>query len=140
MRTLRKFVHLPNAQKVILLRALWLAVLATAAVRLVPFRLANRLLRRTEIAARGDVSEASICWAIGAAARRIPGCNCLPQALAGARLLRLHGIAAEIVIGVAPAADGLKAHAWVVDQERVLLGGALSEQRYTVLTREVLNV
>jgi hypothetical protein len=136
----RNFAHLPAAQRSLFLRAAWLLLLTTAAVKLLRFRTANRLLRREVAANPGQFSPETICWAVSAAARRIPGCNCLPQALAGAHLLRANGIAADVVLGVATQASRLDAHAWIVHGNRVLLGGAMSEQRYTVLTREVLDV
>lgn len=55
--------------------------------------------------------------------RRIPGARlCLPQALAGAVLLRRHGYAAEVVVGVRN--EPFAAHAWLVHDGRVVLGEA----------------
>jgi len=140
VKALDKFFRLPASEKLLLLRAAWLLTLAAAALRLLPFLAAKKIFRRPVASARDDVSITTLCWSIEVAARRIPGCRCLAQALAGASLLRAHGVAAEVVIGVAADAGGaLDAHAWVISDGRVLIGGALSEQRFTVLTREVLD-
>lgn len=141
MSPLAKFAHLPAAHKRVLLAAAGWLVLASIALRSLPFRTAKRIFSCHVAATRDKISVETLCWAIAAAARRIPGCRCLAQALAGARLLRAHGVAADVVIGVAaPAGGTLDAHAWVISNDRVLIGGALSEQRFTVLTREVLDV
>ncbi len=138
---LAKFVHLPVAHKRVLSAATWWLLLASIALRALPFRTAKKMFARPVRGTRDDVAVETLCWAISAAARRIPGCRCLAQALAGARLLRAHGVAADVVIGVAaPAGGALDAHAWVISADRVLIGGALSERRFTVLTREVLDV
>ena len=141
MSPLAKFAHLPAAHKPVLLAAVWWLLLASLALRALPFRMARKLFSRPVRATRDQIPVETLCWAITAASRRIPGCRCLAQALAGARLLRAHGVAADVVIGVAaPAGGTLDAHAWVISNDRVLIGGALSERRFTVLTREVLDV
>jgi len=123
------------------LAAGWWLMLAAVALRVLPFLSAKKIFCRPMRATRDAIPVETLCWGIAAAARRIPGCRCLAQALAGARLLRAHGVAADVVIGVAaPAGGTLEAHAWVISNDRVLIGGALSQQRFTVLTREVLDV
>ena len=56
------------------------------------------------------------------AANRMPG-TCLIRALALQRFLALHGCSSELRIGVAPSSTGLLAHAWLLDGDRVLIGG-----------------
>ena len=141
MTALTRFVRLPAPEKGVVVAAAWWLLLASVALRVLPFRAAKRIFARAVAPQRSPISVETLCWAIAAAARRIPGCRCLAQALAGARLLRAHGVLADVVIGVAaPAGGTLDAHAWVISNDRVLIGGALSERRFTVLTREVLDV
>ncbi len=70
-------------------------------------------------------------WSIEAVSRRAPGSNCLVQAIAGTRLLRECGYAAEFKIGVAKPDQKFSAHAWVELYGRVVLGGADSSDRFT---------
>jgi Transglutaminase-like superfamily len=54
--------------------------------------------------------------------------DCLVQALAGQDLLAQAGIATEIVVGTARKADGtFLSHAWLRQQERIILGGDVCE-------------
>lgn len=69
--------------------------------------------------------ERVVAWSVAAASRLVPGATCLTQALAGQRLLARHGLGSRVRIGVRPGPAGeLLAHAWLLREERVLLGGA----------------
>ena len=71
--------------------------------------------------------------AIGRAIRLVPGCGCLPQAIAAQCLLRREGLHSHIVFGVAHNQDGsLEAHAWLRSDGRILVGGDAAD-RYTPL-------
>lgn len=77
-----------------------------------------------------------IGWAIGAAARRLPGMTCLVQAIAADRLLRRAGWPSELRIGMrrpTPEAP-LEGHAWVVCDGQIVVGGAVDLERYAPLT------
>ena len=66
-----------------------------------------------------------IAWSVTAVSRWIPGATCLTQALAGQALLRRYGQGSQIVIGVRPdQRSGLAAHAWLIADDMVLLGGS----------------
>jgi len=67
------------------------------------------------------------------AANRVPG-TCLIRALALQRFLSVHGFESELRIGVAPGPTGLLAHAWLLDGERILIGGGREAETFTVLT------
>lgn len=75
-----------------------------------------------------EVEAATIAWAVDAAARRIPRATCLTQAVAGRILLRRYGHAAELRVGVVRDPDGFRAHAWIEQGGRVLIGGAGSRR------------
>src|SRR5207248_10673296 len=64
-------------------------------------------------------------WALGAAARRVPGATCLVQALAARILLGRQRIPAVVRIGVARERGApLESHAWVESEGRVVVGDA----------------
>ena len=95
--------------------------------KLIPLRLApNRV---------GDAPR-RVPWRVSTVARLIPGATCLTQALATQLLLARAGHTSQIRIGVAKGDSGnLAAHAWVVIDETVLIGGSPAEiGGYTVLT------
>ncbi len=107
--------------------ALALLVAARLALWLLPFSTTRRLLLAGFRPGRagGETAE-RLAWAAGAAARRLPSPfhACLSQALAAEALLRRHGAPAQLVIGVRrPGAGGpVRAHAWVLSGERVVVG------------------
>lgn len=75
--------------------------------------------------------------AIERASRSLPGCTCLVQSVAAARLLRAEGLPAELTIGVARGhagvRSGLDAHAWVTSGD-VVVAGDTDVTAYTALT------
>ena len=78
-------------------------------------------------------SQDELLLAFWRAANRVPG-TCLIRALALQRFLSVHGFASELRIGVAPSHTGLLAHAWLLDGERILIGGGQEAETFTVLT------
>ena len=61
---------------------------------------------------------------VGRAARLVPFASCLTQAVAGQVLLARRGIASDIQLGVRRGRKGrLKAHAWLICEGRIVLGG-----------------
>lgn len=78
-------------------------------------------------------SQDELLLAFWRAANRVPG-TCLIRALALQRFLSVHGFASELRIGVAPGPTGLLAHAWLLDGERILIGGGQEAETFTVLT------
>jgi hypothetical protein len=94
---------------------------------LLPFATTRHLVLAWWRPRRGHAETAErLAWALAAAVRRLPSPfrACLPQALAAEALLRRHGVAAELVIGVRRAVNGgpVQAHAWVESGERVVVG------------------
>jgi hypothetical protein len=69
-----------------------------------------------------------IVWGVVHAARYVPGASCLPQALALHYLLGRHGYPSMVRVGVANSPDkGFEAHAWVIRDGVVLIGGDTEE-------------
>ncbi|HKW47212.1 MAG TPA: lasso peptide biosynthesis B2 protein [Gemmatimonadaceae bacterium] len=92
----------------------------------VVLRLVSRLARRPASASSSRITNrAEIVWAVEAIGRRIPGATCLTQAIAAKLLLDLAGDHAQFCLGVAHTPAGsLRAHAWLEQNGRALLGGA----------------
>ena len=127
MRSVRSFLRLPASERLLLV----LAVVLLAAVRLglilLRFDRLHRLLARFSRPGRGRASLPAdrVAWAVTAAARRLPGeSTCLSRALAAQLLLTRHGHSSLLRIGVARGDGILKAHAWLENSGRVILGGS----------------
>jgi hypothetical protein len=112
----------------LLAEALPALVLASLAVRLVPFRrlavLASRPVRR-EGAAADPAFLRKMRWAVEAWGRRVPWrAVCFQKGLALHWMLRRRGVASVLHYGVAMEADrGLRAHVWVSVDGRDVIGG-----------------
>ncbi len=123
-----------------LAEALALLVVASALLRLLPFRLVGRLASATAAAAPDDARRthavALVRWAVDRAAKRSPlRAMCIERGLAAAWMLRRRGIDATLFYGVAPRREGrggIEAHVWV--QHRGLdVSGTPEPGRYAVL-------
>ncbi|MBZ9768665.1 lasso peptide biosynthesis B2 protein [Mesorhizobium sp. CA6] len=67
-----------------------------------------------------------VAWGVAAAARLVPGASCLTQALAGQYLLARQGSASKISIGIERGTGSeLKAHAWLMSGNHIVLGGSI---------------
>jgi len=133
MGLLRKFVQRTPPERRLFLGAFVLLAVISVALRVLPFRLLTALLgthgRRR---ARADGNEQQIIWAIKTARRFVPGVTCLVESLAAEKLLRAHGHAAELHIGIT-SKPRFQAHAWVESGGHILLGKAADQSIYTSL-------
>ena len=124
MRKLRTYGRLSPAER----RLAWKSIILVAVVRLalwvLPFRTVQAICRRSAQSRRGRTAEAQqIASAVQLGGRCVPRATCLVQALAAQVLLGRHGHEAQVHIGVARDAQrGLRAHAWVESQGRILVG------------------
>jgi hypothetical protein len=121
MHVMRRFVQLSSGERRLVVEAAILLLFVRGWLRVAS-------VDRLEKWARPAVGEprpvADIVWAVSACARRIPGTRCLPVALVLQRLLRAAGHRSEFHIGVAhDAGRQLAAHAWVVRDGAILVGG-----------------
>lgn len=115
---------------------LWLLLgAARLAIGLVPFAsLARRLGRSMPPGAPTGASVAGhraelIASAIRVTARTTPWTSdCYPQAIAGAVLLRLHGLPYRLTFGVRDeaAGSGLAAHCWLESGDAMICGGGVA--------------
>lgn len=115
MHSLSRLFRLPGAERRLLANAFWRLIAARLGLILFPVRMLSRQEPRKQAATPGAFTLRQAVWAVGAAARRLPGTRCLAQSLALQALLREAALRSELRIGVAKNADGgLIAHAWVV--------------------------
>ncbi len=115
-------------------------VAVRAGLSLWPFKQLVRILRATAERLPGSEGASPdrihrIAWAVNAAGSRLLGSKpCLTQALVVQFLLWRHEVETELRIGVDKDGDGkLLAHAWVVWEGEVIIGGRLSEVKYRKL-------
>jgi hypothetical protein len=113
-----------------------LALLAETGLLLVRVRLAltfssltkiqQNLLPATDLSAHMPPAYlARMAWCVSKTARLVPHASCLTQGLVLQKLLHRRGVASALKVGVRrDGPDGLAAHAWVVVDDKVVLGGA----------------
>jgi len=122
-----------------LVRAVPVVLLVRAGLSTLKFKdLVDRLRSLSAQFPVGETSEQEIkriAWAVNAIGARLLGSRpCLTQALALQFLLWRRRVDTELRIGVDKDDDGqLLAHAWVVRDGKVLIGGHLSEMKYRPL-------
>lgn len=131
-----RFLHLPAADRALLVQSVWWLGTARLALWLLPFNTARRFVSGNARPSIGPgVTADRIAWAIDHARRVVPRASCVPQALAAEALLTRAGLPAALRIGVAKTDQGrLEAHAWVESGGRIVVG-ELDEglARYTPL-------
>ena len=137
-RSLRKLWRQPWQNWWMLFRAGGLTVLVRASLAVFSLKRVTRGLRRTadglpHWSPPTSTYRRRAVWAARVAGRRLlPEGPCLTQALVLQYLLRRRGDeSSQLHIGVAKQDDeGLRAHAWVERDGRVLIGGADAPEKY----------
>jgi hypothetical protein len=136
MRRISKFLNLSSAEQRFLIRAWILLGVIRLGLELFPFSTLRKLLDRLRPklgSFKKEFSEEQLVWSVTVVSRYIPKATCLAQALAAQLLLQQAGHQACLHIGVEEAGKGgIKAHAWVESQGRILIGG-IDLNRYTHL-------
>lgn len=126
----RSWFRKPQADRLLLIRALLLVIAVRVGLWMLPFRLIRRMVRMvskplTKISSPDPANIGRISWAIGRASCRVPHASCLTQALAASILLAWHGFDADLHIGVTKdAGKKFAAHAWLISQGLVVTGGS----------------
>ena len=101
---------------------------ASVAIRLLPFkRVAAAAARETgAVSAADPAAVREACWAVEAAARRVPWRTvCFQKGLALHWMLRRRGVASVLHYGVGKALEGddIAAHVWVSVGGEIVIGG-----------------
>lgn len=106
-------------------RYLLLQVAVTLVVSCV--RLRTRSIEENHIwacrAGSGKTPAKQLAWAVKIISRRVPFGTCLSRALALQHLLSANGQKSELVIGVRNSHGRFSAHAWLVCDDEILIGG-----------------
>jgi hypothetical protein len=137
MERLRKFLHLTSSDRRLLVCTALLLGVIRLGLRLLPFRIMQRLVQLVQVSATPHRINQSLIdrqmWAVMVASWYVPKATCLTQALAAQVLLGRHGYPTQLRVGVARGEGGrLEAHAWVENQGKVIVGGE-DLSRYTLL-------
>jgi len=121
-------MKIQTIRRIYLREAAVMLVLARLAVRFIPstllFSWANRPPHRIR---RFAADEANwIAWAVEVLGERM-NALCLPKALAAHAMLRRHGIASKLCLGVARDSGEIAAHAWVEVGKNKIVGNIDAE-------------
>jgi hypothetical protein len=132
----RKFLALSRSDKAILFSCVSVVAAARLGLTLLSYRTVRRWVPTgagKELASDDEVRR--LAWGVRNAARMVPGASCLTQALAAQFLLARSGRRSQIQVGVAQDPEGrVLAHAWLISNGRVVIGGTPRElQRYRFL-------
>ena len=132
---------MPWDDRLLVVEAMFMLILASAAITLLPFRSVGRLASvRTREAELQPEDRARVIkrvrWAVIACARRLPWrAMCFEQGFAAQRMLRRRGIASVLYFGASPDDQkGLAAHVWVRDGDIDVVGCDLAPQ-FALLAR-----
>ena len=137
---IKKFQRLTRTEQLLFLEASFYLTICTMAVKLIPFRWLSRRLDQS-MAIAPNVNGRSknemislISRAIEQATTHLPWHPvCLPQAITAKLILRHHGIASTLYMGVNKERTGeLSAHAWLSTGEFIVTGAA-NKQDFTVV-------
>jgi len=134
MLILKRFLGLSWAERKLLLRAALLIGVVRAGLWLFPFRTVQHILAAISKPSRASQPADRLLWAVTAVSPYLPRASCLTLALAGQVLLARSGYNSRVEIGVTRDEQRrFEAHAWLVFQGHVVIGGDEVE-RYTPLT------
>lgn len=138
MGRIRKFFCLPQIEKVLFFRALFLVIYARFSLQIGAFKKVVRRFSGKAAEQRSDqadsVSSNQVAYLLNAASCIIPAPICLSKALAGSVLFRSCGYKTQFHIGVTR--DGgsmLEAHAWLTLDGSVIVGDRADLGRYREL-------
>jgi len=133
MRRLKRLAVLTTGERRLLLRAAFVVGVARASLWVLPVAMARRVVAGSA----GTLEPMPVdrfVWAVKVSSRYVPRATCLTQALAGQAPLARAGYESFIEIGVAKdPGQRLKAHAWVICGNQIVLGGP-EVARYAHLT------
>jgi Transglutaminase-like superfamily len=137
MGRLTRFAAMLPRKRRLLLRAFICVSAIRIGLWILPLRVLRAKILRFREYSRGDcVNE--IVWAVRTVSRYFPGASCLTQALAAQALLARSNHQSRIEIGVVKEGERFAAHAWLMCDERIVLGGP-DVTRYALLAAWEVN-
>jgi hypothetical protein len=128
MRNLSRVLSLNGREILFLAHCLAVVVTVRLGLTLLSYNKVRRMVTRLDAREPADIGDLRrVAWGVAAAARLVPGASCLTQALSGQYLLARQGSTSKISIGIERnAGTELKAHAWLMSGDHIVLGGSLS--------------
>ena len=135
-RTLRRFAAISRAELAHFAEAAIALALASAAIRLLPFRALVRTMgqgmAKRSRAAGADI-DTKVTQAVRRASRRLPWKTvCFHEGLAAHWMLRRRGAPSRVHYGLRPGSSGLSAHVWVTVGDRTVIGEETSDPHVCV--------
>jgi hypothetical protein len=122
-RDLKAAVLAPTAKKLLYARVLWMIVRVRLILWVYGFETVRKLALPKKILNQ-SFSASEIALAIQRTSRFVPRASCLTQAAAGHLVLAGYGLTSSIRVGVKiDRQKQFMAHAWLLFQEKVILGG-----------------
>jgi hypothetical protein len=125
LRQLKTFIRFTQQDRNLVLRATTALVVCRVRLRLQGIEKIRAWASRR---GNGTAAPSQLTWAIEIVSRRVPGTTCLSKALALQHLLSESGHRSELKIGVDNAQEGFVAHAWLLFDEEILIGGGAAEK------------
>jgi hypothetical protein len=132
MFPLKQFFARSGPERRLFVEALIELCRAKTLVHTVPFRRLAPTFGRPQAETAGAIAPADraiavqVSWAVQCAARHVPlGFVCLPQAIAGQRMLRRRGVGSTLYLGVASdraKPEAITAHAWLRAGDKIVSG------------------
>jgi hypothetical protein len=116
-------------EKFLLLRALFVVSATRVALWLSPIGSVRHIAFRDLKTMGVAYQVSSLVWAVKAVSRFVPAATCLTQALALQCLLARSGHVSSVYLGARRGGAGkFEAHAWVECEDRVVIGGAHTQE------------
>jgi Transglutaminase-like superfamily len=133
MRNLSRVLSLSGSEMLFLARCLLVVAAVRLGLTLFSYNNVRRIVTRLDASRPASFGELRrVAWGVAAAARLVPRASCLTQALSGQYILARQGNASKIRIGIErDTGTQLKAHAWLVSGNHIVLGGSID--RFTHL-------
>ncbi|KQU87502.1 hypothetical protein ASD99_02770 [Mesorhizobium sp. Root695] len=126
-RSLFRVFSLSGAEMIFLGRCLLVVAAVRLGLTLLSYHRIRSLVTRFDAhrcASMGELRR--VAWGVAAAARFVPCATCLTQALSGQYILARQGNESRIRIGIERGTgEQLKAHAWLVSDNHIVLGGSI---------------
>jgi len=123
-----KLGRLSHQERLLLVQAWLLLMVADLALRLFPFTTIQQYCRQQHVprgqnSANALPAATRIVWLVEKAGQYCPvRTSCLKEALVLSRLLARRGVPTTLRIGVGRQAEAFTAHAWLEQEGRVILG------------------
>ncbi|KAF5046253.1 Transglutaminase-like superfamily protein [anaerobic digester metagenome] len=124
MRIIKSFLQLPNREKLVAIESLLWVIWIRIMIWVLPFASVQRRVQKRggNLHSIPKISIHRLRTMIMVAARYVPRATCLVQALSGYILFSKYGYHPTIKIGVLTDNGEFEAHAWLEQDEKVVLG------------------